>query len=169
MSDLRTVRFESPALGGARCEVRGLVGEDELNHLFSFAVELAMPDAALARRSPREILRSPATLTFEEDGAAVAAIHGIAAEVRHAESPGGDAAALSVTIVPRAWLLTRARRSEIFLGRTVPEILAERLSGAGLDPGSDFVLALRDRYPVREMVVQYEETDLAFFARLCED
>jgi len=89
MTDLRWVRFESAAFGGACCEVRGLVGEDELNRLFSFAVEIAAPDVVLARRLPRELLCSPATLIFEEAGCAVARIHGIAAEVRHAESPEG--------------------------------------------------------------------------------
>jgi type VI secretion system VgrG family protein len=169
MAGIRWVRFESAPLAGLSCEVKELDGQDEINGLFRFAVRLVVPGLAGAAGLARELLRSPATVVFEESGLDVARFHGIAAEISHAADPERDATVFSFTLVPRAWLLTQTRRSEIFLDRSIPEVLAERLTGAGLEEGRDFVLALRGAYPVREQVTQYGETDFDFFCRLCED
>lgn len=169
MTGIRWVRFESTALGGAGCEVHELEGEDALNRLFRYEVRILVPDIAEAHLLARELLRSPVTLVFEESGAEVARVHGMATQVRHTMDSEREAAIVSVTLMPRLWTLTQTRRSECFLGRTVPQILGERLSGAGFADGTDFVLMLRERYPARELVVQYAESDLDFLCRLCEE
>jgi type VI secretion system secreted protein VgrG len=50
----------------------------------------------------------------------------------------------------------------------LPQVIQLKLEALGLRPEQDFVFALRERYPVREIVVQHAETDWAFVSRLCE-
>ena len=169
MADLRWIRFESTALGGLTCEVKSLEGEDELNRLFWYTARIVVPAHAGAPGLGLDLLEKPAALVFEESGCEVARVHGVAAEVRRTADAERDAAIFAVTLVPRAWALTRTHRSELFLDRSVPQILAERLSGAGFEEGRDFVLATRERYPARELVAQYGERDWDFLSRLCED
>src|SRR6185369_186903 len=71
---------------------------------------------------------------------------------------------------------------DVFLDLSVPDVIRQKLGEAGMrerpapgpdgkrrdDEGYDFELRLHDPYPVREFVVQYKETDLAFVSRLCE-
>jgi type VI secretion system secreted protein VgrG len=170
MTRLRWVRFESAALGGVVCEVKELSGEEELNRLFSFSVRVAVLGLPVTQALLRDLLQSPAALVLEEHGVEAARIHGVLAQVSHGmEAEEEGAALLSLTLVPRAWALSQTRRSEYFMDRSVPQILAERLSAAGLEEGTDFVLTLRGRYAPRELVAQHDESDWDFISRLCED
>ena len=77
--------------------------------------------------------------------------------------------------------LQESHRSQIFLSETAPDIAAKLLDEGGLVKEQDFLFseslkdALADgepsdrvRYPEREYVVQYDETDLAFMHRWLE-
>ncbi|MCC6524499.1 MAG: type VI secretion system tip protein VgrG [Polyangiaceae bacterium] len=163
----RVPLFESAALGGAALEVARLDGTDELGQLFRFRV-LLVGRASSLHDGARELLRERATLAFVEEGAVVARVHGIVSEVEESTDVESDLVHLAVTLVPRAWLLGQRHGNQVFLERTVPEILAEKLGAVGLEAGDDFVLHLRGQYPAREIVVQYDETDLAFVSRLAE-
>ena len=59
MTDLRWVRFEWAGLGESAFEVKGLLGEEELNRLFSFTVQLVIPDLAASRGIPLDLLVYP--------------------------------------------------------------------------------------------------------------
>ncbi len=55
---------------------------------------------------------------------------------------------------------------DVFVDATVPEILSGKAALFGLDADTD--LRLVGKYPQRELVIQYAETDLAFVSRLAE-
>lgn len=164
---MRRARIESPALEGPE-EVRYLHGEEALGELFSFRVVVAPPDAGALRGRELEILRHPIRLTFEEGGEVVSEVFGVAREVSLKVAPNDGTGHLSLTLVPRLHALSHTRATQIFLDRTLPEIIADKLEAAGFARGKDFVLALRGDYPAREFVVQYQESDLAFVQRLAE-
>lgn len=164
----RWALLESPALGEGKTKVRTLDGVDELNRLFRFEIVVGRHGVMSPLDDVAPLLDTPATLWLEEDGATLGAYHGIIAEASLDVDVESELSILHVTLVPRAWLLTQRRGDEIFLGKTIPEIVAEKLERIGLVRDRDFALSLLDRYPVREYVAQHEETDWAFVSRLCE-
>lgn len=69
-----------------------------------------------------------------------------------------------VTVAPRLARLQRTTRSRVFQTMTVPQIVQSVLS----DHGVTHRASLSAAYPVKEFVVQYRESDLAFVSRLLE-
>jgi len=164
----RWALFESPSLGEGKLDVRSLEGTDELNHLFRFDIQLVRPGVLSVTEDVVDLLDRPATLWLEENGKVLGQFHGLVAEAAIDVDTESDFTRIDVQLVPRMWLLTQRRGNEIFLDRTIPEILAEKLQAIGLMPDKDFVFSLLERYPAREFVAQHDETDHAFFCRLCE-
>jgi type VI secretion system VgrG family protein len=164
----RWALFESPSLGEGKLDVRSLEGTDELNHLFRFDIQLVRPGVLSVTDDVVDLLDRPATLWLEEDGKILGQFHGIVAEASIDVDTESDFTRIDVQLVPRMWLLTQRRGNEIFLDRTIPQILTEKLQAIGLVADQDFVFSLLERYPAREFVAQHDETDYAFFSRLCE-
>jgi type VI secretion system VgrG family protein len=164
----RWALFESRSLGEGKLDVRSLEGTDELNHLFRFDIQLVRPGVLSVAEDVVDLLDRPATLWLEEEGKILGQFHGIVAEAAIDVDTESDFTRIDVQLVPRMWLLTQRRGNEIFLDRTIPEILAEKLQAIGLAPDQDFVFSLLERHPAREFVAQHDETDYAFFCRLCE-
>jgi type VI secretion system secreted protein VgrG len=72
-------------------------------------------------------------------------------------------------VVPTSWQATLVETLDIFMDRSVPDILRAKLANYDMTEGEDFELRIDPaRYPVHEFVVQYKETDNAFVSRLCE-
>ena len=138
----RWALFESPALGDEKFDVRSIDGVDELNQLFRFDVVLVRPGLVSAIDDVLPTLEKPASLWFEEDGKVFGEFHGIVAEAAVDVDEEGSFSLVRLQIVPRAWLLTQRRGDQIFLDRTIPEILVEKLEGIGLVREVDFTLAL---------------------------
>jgi type VI secretion system secreted protein VgrG len=69
-----------------------------------------------------------------------------------------------LVIVPRLWLLTQRRNNRIFQHQKLTDILTDLLGEWGIAPVTKYSQA----YLKHEYVVQYGETDYAFFCRLCE-
>ncbi|APR88538.1 VgrG protein [Minicystis rosea] len=159
--------IQSPVFDGPQ-EITALHGVEALGELFEYRITVPLLDPGALRGNEAALLQSPIALLFEEDGTIVSEVHGIASEIRVRVTPNQRTGAVHVTLVPRAWVMTRTRATQIFLDRSIPEIITEKLAAAGLAVGVDVVLALRERYPVREFVAQYQESDYAFIARLCE-
>lgn len=72
------------------------------------------------------------------------------------------------TLVPRLWKLGLHHRSQVFVDKSVPEIVEAILKDNGFAP-EDYEFKLTSRtYPKREFVLQYQETDIDFVSRLLE-
>lgn len=70
-------------------------------------------------------------------------------------------------IVPQIWLLSLRRDCRIFQDKSVPDIVQEVLTDAGLTSDM-FDFRLQSEYPRKIFCVQYRETDLNFVSRLLE-
>jgi len=57
---------------------------------------------------------------------------------------------------------------EVYLGKSVPDLLQAKLDRVGITKGNDLIVNLGGAYPAREFIVQYRETDLAFLCRIAE-
>ncbi|NUP12253.1 MAG: type VI secretion system tip protein VgrG [Polyangiaceae bacterium] len=170
------VRLESDEFDCTGIFVQRLRGSEELSRVFDFNIDIACPLVAHARAS--ELFGATVRLVFSVDGEDVRVVHGLVAEVIDqlaADQPnalsalfGAGARAYRLRIVPRVHRLTLVETQDVFVDMSLPDIIRNKLSLFGFVEGVDFDLRLVRRYPTREFVVQYKESDLAFLQRLTE-
>jgi type VI secretion system secreted protein VgrG len=169
--------------------VTRLTGQERLSAPFRFRVELlARSTAELQRLDPRALLREPARVGFREEvhtgGGEATRVHWIEGVlddfVQRSEEEGW--LRFEATLVPRLALLARTWRSRVLLDLDLAGLVRALLRGAEMEEDEDWELAssIRDavaagaeprerpRYPEREAIVQYEESDLAFLSRWLE-
>jgi type VI secretion system secreted protein VgrG len=141
---------------------------ERLNEPFSVAIVAGSTRSDL---DPEDLILQPASFSF---AAGWAFVHGggrrtltgvcFAAEQLSAEPAG--LSLYAIRVVPRLALLGLRRDARIFQHARVPEILAQILEGFAV-PAAWHLDA--EAFPVLDYKVQYGETDLAFFTRLCEE
>ncbi len=157
--------FRSEALPSVDLVVRSLEGRERLSGLFELRVEVqALEDRQLVEDSLDALLSKPAN--YGRRGAPPV-VHGIVSEVELLVATPADPPAYRLTMVPRLWRATRTSRCRIFQDKTVPEIVQAVLQSLEFT-SDDYTLQLGETYAKREYVVQYEESDYDFIARLCE-
>jgi len=71
----------------------------------------------------------------------------------------------SMEVVPKLSMLARRKGNRIFQSKTIPDIIKDVLTKAGL---KDYKLELSRTYQQRDYCTQYDETDLEFITRLME-
>ncbi len=117
-----------------------------------------------------ELLLKFASFTFQvpnfNGGSAtpVRTLHGVVKSFRRL-STSADETTYQLTLVPRIALLQFTRQSAIYQNVSVPELVEQILRRHGLE-GADFEFRLTREYPVRELITQWQETDLAFVQRI---
>jgi type VI secretion system secreted protein VgrG len=159
-----SIRIESGGAPWGHARVRRLSGREAIGQLFSFDVDVVCdPDHDL----PEGVVPGEdVTLVFELAGNEVRRVHGMLGPVR-AHVGAAETAAYRLRVVPRALRLSLVETQEIFLDQTVPEMIKSKLERHGF-AAADFELRLMGSYAAREIVVQYQESDLAFVSRLAE-
>ena len=162
------VLFESAALGTTQWTVRSLEGEDSLNREYRFRIHLDLATGSLSPEELEKVLEAPATIVFIEASRELNRFSGVITELTATNDIEHTRTDLHVELVPRVALAAHRRGSELFLNKSVPEVVVEKLEALGLQIEQDFALLLRGTYPARELIAQYEESDLAFLRRLCE-
>jgi type VI secretion system secreted protein VgrG len=162
------VRIESRDFACEGLRVRALHGTERISRLFSFDVTLQTLDPAAL--GVKELLGRHATLTFTEQGTELRRIHGMIARATDLLETESGYGLYRIQLVPRAYRLTLVHTQDVYVGMSVPEIITRKLGLARLDHDLSFKLHLgaEKRYPKREYVIQYQETDLAFVSRLAE-
>lgn len=116
------------------------------------------------------LLLKPASFTFQTpvfDGTPelpVRTVFGVVESFRRV-STSNDETHYALTIVPRIALLEYTKGSEIYLSQSVIEVVEKVLRKHGLE-GHDFEFRLSREYPSRELITQWQETDLEFIQRL---
>jgi type VI secretion system secreted protein VgrG len=148
-------------------------GTEGLCQLYRFEIELA---STKIDRPADGLVGKPATLSiFTDFGERW--FHGIISRIEvTGENVGQSAGGYQVVwtyfraeLVPAVWLLTHRYSSRIFQNKTVPEIISDVLTKAGIT-GDQFALeGLSRSYQPREYCVQYRETDYNFICRLMEE
>lgn len=166
------IRIECDGFPGQNVVVHELSGVEAISRLSDFRVIVVCPETD--GLDAEDLLTRKVTLVFEfrereDSGAAVEIrrVHGIIAEVRDMLSPEAYAV-YELRVVPRFWLASLVETLDIFIDRSIPDIVRDKLTALHLVEGEDFEFWLLDTYPEREFIVQYRETDHAFLSRLLE-
>ncbi|WP_421682945.1 type VI secretion system tip protein VgrG [Stutzerimonas urumqiensis] len=137
-------------------------GREALSTPFAFDIELVSerPDLAL-----ETLLHQPAFLAFAPNGG----IHGQVYRIAQGDS-GKRLTRYRLTLVPQLAYLTHRTNQRIFQHLTVPQIVVQVLEEHGILAGVGHRFDLGPVvYPEREYCVQYDESDLHFVQRLCEE
>ena len=114
-----------------------------------------------------KLLGKDATLSIDWDGE-MRLIHGYVSEISHLGTLVSDhAEEYQVVIESPLAKLNLNRQNRVFLNLDVKGVLEKVLLGAGFKANS-FHIDLKSAYPVREYIVQYNESDFNFFSRLLE-
>ncbi len=141
--------------------VSGISGTEALSQPYAFQVDFHPRDD-----EPLEAESLPgveALLSVEVRGGSPRHIHGMVRRVALLGQQGGRWR-YRAWVVPKLWRLSLVKRSRIFQGKTVPQIVKAVLEEAGVE----VKLSLNGSYEAREYCTQYRETDLAFISRLLE-
>lgn len=154
----------SLTLDGQRHDLQVLEfhGREALNQPYRFEVDLVSerPDLDL-----QSLLGQPAFLAFSPDGHG---IHGLVHDAAQGES-GKRLTRYRLVLQPKlAWLAQRTNQ-RIYQQLTVPQIIAQVLEEHGILGGAYRFQLGPSVYPERDYCVQYDESDLHFIQRLCEE
>lgn len=141
--------------------VESFTGTEAINAPYTFRLKvLCEPDSL----DMAALLYRPAYLAFADSGHG---IHGLVCQAGQASVAGG-ACHYQITLRPQLALLAHRRHTRIFQQLSVPQIMTRVLREHGMDePAYAFRLSID--YPRREHCVQYDESNLHFIQRLCEE
>lgn len=167
------VRLESPHFKCDNIRLGKITGTEAISKLFHFDLEVFLLELDDLADASTLGLGADVTLIFERKSAAdqmpveIRRVHGMIAEVRDLLETEVEYRGFHVRVAPRAHRLTLIETQEVYLNLSVPDIIKQKLEQVGLS-GPDVDLRLAGSYPVRDFVVQYRESDLAFISRLAE-
>ena len=137
-------------------------GREAISQPYRFEVDLISEQPDLDLQS---LLHQRAFLAFSPDGLG---IHGLIYQVAQGES-GKRLARYKLSIVPQLSYLALRTNQRIFQHLTVPQIVAQVLQEHGIVQGGYQFQLGPTVYPKRDYCVQYDESDLHFVQRLCEE
>ncbi|APR75282.1 VgrG protein [Minicystis rosea] len=163
------MRIECDEIPTERVQVRELVGREAISEPFSFDVEIVAVEGA--EIDPSAVIGADVALVFllvsQAGETEIRRMYGMIAAVLAPLDPLAPQRVYRLHVVPRVHRLTLVTTQEIFMNKSVPDILREKLARVGLG-SEDVEMRLLGTYPPLEFVVQYKETDLAFVSRLAE-
>ncbi|RMS09138.1 Type IV secretion protein Rh [Pseudomonas coronafaciens pv. coronafaciens] len=141
-------------------QVLAFTGHEAISQPFCFTLELVSERTSLDLES---LLGLPAFLQFAPDGG----IHGLIDRIAQGDS-GPRLTHYSMTLRPRLARLGHRTNQRIFQHQTAPQIIATVLEDHHL-LANTYRFDLGTNCPEREYCVQYNESDLHFIQRLCEE
>ncbi|WP_373226617.1 type VI secretion system Vgr family protein [Enterobacter cloacae complex sp. ESBL7] len=161
MDDKNTGREQNPyqlviSDSTVRADVQRFRGTEALSRPFSWRIEFTTHRTVDAQA----VLLKSASFSLRHHKVVQGVITGL-----EWLSTNADQSHYAVTLGSRLALLSRSRRCAIYQNVTVPELVAQILRSHGLE-GSDFDFQLTGDYPERELITQWQETDLAFVQRI---
>ncbi len=137
-------------------------GTEAISRPYEFDITLASEDPDI---DLKDFLRNPATLTILR-GDEEFHIHGVPSQFEQLHEVKHRVFYRAI-LVPRLWQAGLYRENQLFLDKTVPEVVEEILKHAGLR-SQDYEFKLTRSYPSREYICQYQETNLNFISRWME-
>ncbi len=154
--------FVSKALAAHTFSVVRFTGTEGLSRLYEYEILVSAADAEIDLEA---VLRNPATLTVHGQSGD-AHVHGVVARIEQLHEIRGRFL-YRACLVPRLAQADLYRENQLFLDKSVPDVIAAILKRIGLS-GSDYTLKLKRSYPKWEYICQYDETDFAFISRWME-
>ena len=164
--------FRSAAFHEEDWSARAMSSRGSVSGLYEYDVEIEMRfQGALDGTWTSKLLNAPAFVAFGDED--LHRTHGVITEVELLTDNADETVVFRVRMVPRLWLLTQTTQSRVYADQTVPEIVSSVLLRAGMNIHGvnlfEFrLLSSERRFPAREYVVQYDETDYQFICRLLE-
>lgn len=158
------VSVQSEALPNESVRVRDVVGNEVISQLFQFDIDIIVLDEP--DLDPNDIVGNDIGLVFTlaPEGVEQRRMYGMIAAMECLFESGTEHRAYKLRMVPHAFRMTLIELQDIFLNTSIPEIIASKCKGVGLE----IDMRLLESYPKQPFVVQYKETDLAFVSRLAE-
>jgi len=143
-------------------QVLAFTGREAISQPYRFDLELVSerPDLDL-----QGLLHQPAFLALSPAGNG---IHGLIHRIAQGES-GKRLTRYRLAIVPQLAYLAHRTDQRIFQHLSVPQIIAQVLEGQGIQADAYRFQLGPVVYPERDYCTQYDETDLHFIQRLCEE
>jgi type VI secretion system secreted protein VgrG len=163
---------EEIALGfacGADIEGLGIIGvegREWIHRHFEADLVLARFGTPLSLEEINTVVGSRAVLALGEEERD--RLHGVIESIVHLDCPRTEMQVYVARMAPEASLLSRGRRSTVYQNLSVPELVEQLLTTAGLVKGETFELRVNAESPKREYIVQYQESDWDFLARWLE-
>ncbi|WP_095188728.1 type VI secretion system tip protein VgrG [Pseudomonas sp. Irchel 3E19] len=142
-------------------QVLSFTGREALNTPFEFELELVSEKAAINLES---VLHKLAFLQLSPTGTG---IHGLVYSIAQGEA-GKRLTHYKISLRPQLAYLAHRVNQRIFQQMTVQQIISKVLEEHGI-LASDYHFQLSAIYPERIYCVQYDESDLDFIQRLCEE
>lgn len=142
-------------------QILSFKGREGINTAYAFDIELISDRPDVDYLALRDC---PAFLEIDASGAG---FHGLLYSTAQGES-GKRMTRYRVTLVPQLQYLAHRHNQRIFQHQNVPDIIATVLKEHGI-LSDKFRFQLSGQYEPREYCVQYDESDLHFVNRLCEE
>jgi len=166
---LKITRLNAPL------DVLAFDGKEQLSQPFNYAIEFTCTeldlaaDQLLGRSAAFSLHPPPQKLPYlglpEPEIKPLRTRYGVIGAFQRL-SASRDEARYQVTLQPRLARLGLGRQYRIYQDRSVPQIVEQILRERHDFRGQDFLFTLAREYPLREQVMQYGESDLAFISRL---
>ncbi|MGD9240141.1 MAG: type VI secretion system tip protein TssI/VgrG [Desulfobacterales bacterium] len=162
IADTKQFSFVSGGLPEDTFSVVTFKGTEGISRLYEFDVTLASDDPDI---DLKEILQNPSALTIHGSDQTFP-IHGILAQFEQLHEVKGNYFYRAL-LVPRLWQADLYHENQLFLDKSVPDIIAEILRQTGLTT-QDYELKLTKKYHPWEYICQFRETDFDFISRWME-
>ena len=165
MNYLTTTKFSffSDALAPDAFGVVRFAGTEGLSKCYTFEVTLVSDNLEIDLQA---VMENPARLTVHRPEGDDVSWRGILLSFEQLNEVNG-LAFYRAHLVPRLTWLSFTRHNQVFLNKSVPEIIEGCLKDGGLT-GADFAMRLQGSYDPIEYVCQYSESHLNFVSRWCE-
>lgn len=163
-SDFHDVRLLSEDFPVGDLRVRELSGREAISRPYTFDLLVVCLDPNGLDLD--RVAGAEATIVFVRQSGPVRHVHGMIVAIDDLFTTPSDHRTYRLRLAPRAHRLAMVNTCDVFVDTPVPDILSAKLGLVGLDGDSE--LRLRDSYPARDLVIQYQETDLTFVSRLAE-
>jgi type VI secretion system secreted protein VgrG len=154
--------FISKALSEDTFSVVKFRGVEAISRPYEFDITISSEDPEIDMKA---VLQNPAKLTIKY-GDVELPYYGILSRFEQLHEVKQHAFYRAV-LVPTLWNECLYHENQLFLDKTVPEIIEEILKQAGLT-GLDYELKLTRSYPNWEYICQYRETNFDFISRWME-
>jgi type VI secretion system secreted protein VgrG len=155
--------FTSDALAADTFGVVKFTGTEGISQCYTFEVMLVSDNLEL---DLEDVIENPAKITFHRDEGDDVSYHGILLSFEQLHE-FNKLAFYRAHLVPRLTWLSFTQHNQVFLNKTVPEVIEACLKDGGLT-GADFEMRLTGSYDPLEYICQYGESHLNFIARWCE-
>lgn len=162
---LNRYRLDIPSCSSP-LDVEEFSGTESMSRMYSYDIIFTSTNKYL---DASQLLRKPATLTMGggllETLTEQKKVHGVITDFRRL-SGSADQTLYRITLKPFLSLLDKQHRSHrFFVNKSVPEVVEQVLQEHGLHDW-EYEFNLKQSYPKREQINQYQESDLIFIQRL---